>query len=140
MNVIEFQPERRRRRSTNTYEAIRLQLTHIFKKEDLRNFVLGDSRGLLMAHAGHSQESEVLAAYAPLLARSTDRVRREKIFERLRAFVPDATPDSVYIRTFSINGEVLHLCVLGNDGVNHNDLYRATTGIRRIVDQTEAVA
>lgn len=140
MNVIEFQPERRRQRSTNTYEAIKLQLEYIFETEGLRNFVLGDSRGLMLAHAGHVQESEVLAAYAPLLARSTDRMRRQNIYTKLRTFVPDATQESVYIRTFHIDGEVLHLCVLGHGGVKHNDLYRATTGIRRIVSGVERAA
>ncbi len=140
MNVIEFQPERRRRRSSNTYEAIKLQLEYIFEKEDLRSFVLGDSRGLMLAHAGHLQEAEVLAAYAPLLARSADRVRRQKIYGKLRKFVPDATSESVYIRTFNIDGEVLHLCILGHGGVKHNDLYRATTGIRRIISNVERAA
>ncbi len=135
MSVIEFLPERRRRRSGNTYEAIRLQLEHIFERRGLRCFTLGDDRGLTLAHAGHGQEAEVMAAYAPLLATTTNRERRMEIFNRIRSFVPDASESTVAIRTFHVDGEVLHLCVLGEAGVQHTDLYRAISGVRRILGQ-----
>lgn len=140
MNVIDFGQERRRRRSSNTYEAIRLQLEHISQTQGLRNFTLGDNRGLALAHAGQVTESEILAAYAPLLATCLDRQRRAQIFEKLRQFVPDASESSLQIRTFSIDGEVLHLAILAHTAVKHTDLYRAVSGVRRILSQSQIAA
>lgn len=140
MNVIDFGQERRRRRSSNTYEAIRLQLEHISRTQGLRNFTLGDNRGLALAHSGQTTESEILAAYAPLLATCLDRQRRAQIFDKLRQFVPDATENSLQIRTFAIDGEVLHLAILGNTAVKHTDLYRAVSGVRRILAQSQIAA
>lgn len=135
MSVIEIGPERRRRRSSNTYEAIRLQLDYIAKTQNLRNFTLGDNRGLTLAHSGEDFEAEILAAYAPLLAKCLDRQKRAQIFERLQHFVPTASEQSLQIRTFAVDGEVLHLAVLAENTVKHTDLYRAATGVRRILDQ-----
>lgn len=140
MNVVAIEPERRRRRSSNTYEAIRLQLEHIYKMQDLRCFTLGDTRGLTLASAGHSQEAEILCAYAPLLAGCVDRDRRAKIFDRLRQFVPDASERTLEIRTFTVDGETLHLCVLSTASVKHSDLYRAVSGVRRIFGQSQKAA
>lgn len=140
MSVIELKSERRRRRSSNTYEAIRFQLEHIFDMQNLRSFTLDDTRGLPLAWAGHSQEAEILCAYAPLLATCVDRERRAQIFERLRAFVPDASEQTLEIRTFTVDGETLHLCVLSHQSVKHTDLYRAVSGVRRIFGQVDQAA
>jgi len=140
MNVIDIGPERRRRRSSNTYEAIRLQLDHISKNQHLKNFTLGDNRGLTLAYSGESFESEILAAYAPLLAKCLDRSRRAQIFERLQQFVPFATEQNLQIRSFAIDGEVLHLAVLADNCAKHTDLYRAVSGVRRILDQSRIAA
>lgn len=139
-NVIELQAERRRRRSANTYEAIRLQLEHIYKTQNLRSFALGDTRGLTLSWAGHSSDAEILSAYAPILATCVDRDRRAQIFDRLRTFIPEASEQTLEIRTFTVDGETLHLVVMSQSTVKHTDLYRAVSGVRRIFGQAEWAA
>ena len=139
MNVIEF-PERRRRRSSNAYQAIKFQLEHIFDRRALRSFALGDERGIPIAWAGHSEEAEVLMAYAPLLAATVDRKRRTEIFDEIRAFIPDASESSIVVRTFNLDGEVLHMCVHGHADMQQTDLYRAISGVRRILKLEEFAA
>ena len=140
MSVIELKSERRRRRSANTYEAIRYQLEHILSSQGLRCFTLGDTRGLILSWAGSSLEAEALCAYAPLLATCMDRERRAQIFARLQKIVPEANEKSLEIRTFTVDGEALHMCVLSHSAVKHTDLYRAVSGVRRIFGQSEVAA
>lgn len=141
MSVIPFARELRRRRSENTYEAITYQLEHLYEQGGHRNLTLGDSRGLVLACAGHGQEADVLAAYAPLLLNCVDRRRRAQIFERIRAFIPDVSADTVDLRAFEVDGETLYLCALRQPGQRaHADLYRGVTGVRRILNTTAAVA
>lgn len=140
MSVIKLRSERRRRRSKSTYEAIRLQLEHLYNQYGLRSFALGDSRGLVLGHAGHSQEAEVLAAFAPILANCTDPARREEIVSKIRRFIPDATQETVKVRSFVVDGETLHMTVVAHVDGKHADLYRAVTGVRRILAQTAVAA
>lgn len=141
MSVIEFSHERRRRRSNNTYEAIKFQLEHIFEKQGLRNFTLGDSRGLLLANAGRADDAHVLAAYAPVVAKCTTKSRYYDILEKIQDFVPEASANSVAFRTFVVDGEEMHLCILGEEGrLNHADIYRAVSGVRRILDEARKAA
>ncbi len=140
MSVIKLRSERRRRRSQSTYEAIRLQLEHLYQQYGLRNFTLGDSRGLVLAHAGHAQESDVLAAYAPIIANCVDKTRRGDVIDKIQKFIPDANDGSVHVRSFDVDGETLHLTVVGHSGGKHADLYRAVSGIRRILARTAVAA
>lgn len=140
MSLIDMTSERRRRRSTNTYQAIRYQLEHILNTQGLRCFTLGDTRGLILSWAGGSFEAEALCAYAPLLATCMDRERRAQIFGRLQKIVPEASEKTLEIRTFTVDGEALHLCVLSHSAVKHTDLYRAVSGVRRIFGQVEHAA
>lgn len=136
MTVSPVMPERRQRRSPQTLTALTYQLQHIFEREGLRNFTLGDSKGLIIARAGDDIESEVLAAYAPLLAKSVDRRFRQQVLSRIEHMVPDINPESVHIRQFSVDGESLFLTLCGKPGVYRDvGLYRAITGVRRILDQ-----
>ena len=139
MSVIPF--ERRRRRSTNTYEAIKFQLEHIFEKQGLLNFTLGDSRGLLLASAGREDDAHVLAAYAPVVAKCTSKTRYYDILDKIETFIPEASPSSLAFRRFEVDGEEMHLCILGEAGkLNHANIYRAVTGVRRILDETRIAA
>ena len=140
MSVITLRSERRRRRSSSTYEAIRLQLEHLFNQYGLRNFTLGDSRGLVLARAGHPQESDVLAAYAPILANCADKGRQADIIEKIQHFIPDAAPETVQVRSFKVDNVTLHLTVVAETGGKHADIYRAVSGIRRILARTSSVA
>lgn len=137
MSVLEIPSERRQRRSSQAGQAIMLQLESIFEREGLRNFTLGDGRGLVIASAGQLSESDVLAAYAPLLARTFDRERRANIFSKIQQFMPDVDARSLHVRAFEIDGEPMYLALLGQPGVyQHVGLYRAITGVRRILRQS----
>lgn len=141
MSVIPLLPERRRNRSANTYEAIKLQLEYILKEQGLQNFTLGDSRGLVLAYAGRADDAHVLAAYAPVVANCTDKERYYEVLEKVQSFVPEVNAQSVAFRTFEVEGEVMHLCLLGEAGkLNHAHVYRAVSGVRRIVDQSRIAA
>lgn len=139
MTAHPFAAERRRRRSQQTLEALTYQLEHIFHREDLHNFTLGDSRGLLIAQAGDIHESEVLAAYAPMLAHSVSRRYRRQVLSRVNSVVPTITVDSIHVRQFTLDGQKLFLTLVGRPGVyQHVSLYRAITGVRRIFGQKPA--
>lgn len=141
MSVIPFVPERRRRRSANTYQAIKFQLEYIFGNQNLRNITVGDSRGLLLAYAGDAQDAQALAAYAPLIANCTNKTRYEDLLERVRTFVPEAAQDTFAFRSFVVDGEELHITLVGESGkLSHADLYRAVSGIRRIIDESKIAA
>lgn len=141
MSILSFTPapERRRQRSKQACQAITLQLRYILEREGLRNFTLGDSRGLVIASAGHDDESEVMAAYAPMIANCMARGRKDTIFEKVRQFVPGVFDETCHVKTFEVDGEQLYLTLLGAPGVyQHVGVYRAVTGVRRILRQTAA--
>lgn len=141
MSVIKFGRDRRRRRSSNTYEAITYQLEYILEEQGLQNFVLGDSRGLLLATAGRQDDAHVLAAYAPVVAKCMDKSRYYDVIDRIGGFIPEADPQTVAFRTFDVYGEQLHLVLLGEAGkLNQISIYRAVTGVRRILEETRAAA
>lgn len=141
MSVIPLLPERRRNRSNNTYEAIRLQLEYILNEQGLRNFVLGDSRGLVLSFAGRSDDAHALAAFAPVVAHCTDKNRYYDVMDKISSFVPEANAQTVAFRTFELEGEMMHLCILGDAGrLNHANIYRAVSGVRRIMDQSRVAA
>lgn len=137
MNVIPMIQERRCRRSEETYRAITFQLEHVLRLHGLRNFTLSDANGLILANAGHAEESHALAAYAPLLARATDRRRRAQVVDSIREVVPFSGEDAINVRSFFIDGDRLFLCIVGEGGARLDaSLYRALTGIRRIYRQS----
>ena len=132
-------PERRRKRSHYTLEALTFQLQHIYEREDLHNFTLGDTRGLVIAQAGDIHESEVLAAYAPMLCKSAGSAHRHRVVARMNTVLPRITTDLIHVRHFRIDGQELYLTLLGRPGVYRDvSLYRAITGVRRIIDQRTA--
>ena len=141
MSVLPFASERRRQRSENTYEAIKFQLEFIHESQALRNIVVADSRGLLIACAGDTEDANVLAAYAPLMARTIEKTRYLDIMERVKGFIPELREERAAFRTFNIDGEDLFICLVGKAGVmRHADLYRAVSGIRRIFGESSQAA
>lgn len=138
MSVLSF--ERRRRRSSNTFEAITLQLEYILQEQGLRNFVLGDDRGLLVAHAGHHDDAHVLAAYAPVIAQCRDKERYYEVIDGVREHVPEVSPSNVAFRTFEVDGYTLHLAIVGAGRLDHAHVYRAVGGVRRILGESTQVA
>ena len=141
MTVINYPHDRRRRRSEQTYTAIRYQLEHIFENQSLDNFVLGDSHGLVLASAGEPSHATVLAAFAPLLHKHHGRISRKRIIDQMSRVLPDTDFESMTVRTFEVDGETLYLTSVGEESVKRQvGQYRAITGIRRILDQTAAAA
>ncbi|MFU8804689.1 MAG: hypothetical protein ACNA8W_12820 [Bradymonadaceae bacterium] len=137
MNVLPLVPERRRQRSKEACTAITYQLHHILEQEGLRNFTLGDSQGLVVAGAGLAHESDVMAAYAPMLSGCVDRSRKETILAKVRQFVPGVFEDTYHVKSFRVDGEEFYLTLLGAPGIyQHVGVYRAVTGVRRILEQT----
>lgn len=141
MTVIPFAPERRRQRSTNVYEAIKFQLEEIYSKKQLRNLTIGDSRGLLLAYAGHIEEAQVLAAFAPLISRVDNKNNYHEVMDRVRGFIPDAASDTTSVRSFVVDGEELFITLVGAPGkLQHNDLYHAVSGVKRILTSDKVAA
>lgn len=139
MTVSTLFPDRRRRRSRQTLLALTYQLEHIYEREDLHNFTLGDDRGQMIAQAGDRHESQVLAAYAPVLARSVATRYRRQVLSRLNTLIPTITADSLHVRQFEIGGEQRFLTLAGRPGVYRDvSFYRAITGVRRILDRRPA--
>lgn len=134
--------DRRATRSEEAYLAITLQLEHVLRLHGLRNFTLSASNGLVLARAGHMEESEVLAAYAPVLARCLDRSRRSQVVAELGEAIPEISQDEdVSVRSFFIDGERFYLGLVGRAGTKLDaSMYRALTGIRRIFKQSNTAA
>mgnify|MGYP006297961489 CR=1 FL=1 len=141
MTVINYPRDRRRKRSDQTYTAIRYQLEHIYENQQLESFVLGDSHGLVLACAGETDEASALAAFAPVLHKHRGRPGKERILDQMSRVLPDVDVESMTVRTFEVDGETLYLTSVGEESVKRQvGQYRAITGIRRILDQTAAAA
>lgn len=139
MTVLALRPERRRRRSDQPLQALTYQLEHIFERNELHNFTLGDSRGLVIAQAGDIHESEILAAYAPMLARTVDRRYRRQVLSHINSVAPTINVDSIYVRRFRLDHQAFFLTLVGRPDIyRHISLYRAISGVRRILANTDA--
>jgi len=137
MSVAPIPVERRRRRSDECRQAITFQLLHLAEQYDLENLVLADASGLMVACASDEVAAQALAAYAPVFARRLNRGARDQIMDQVASFLPDADAKSLSVRRFELNGQPHFLCVVGEKRLcRQANLYRAVTGIRRIVDET----
>lgn len=139
MNVLSLRPERRKRRSSEPLQALTYQLEHVFERNDLHNFTLGDERGLVIAQAGDIHESEILAAYAPMLARTVDRRYRRQVLSHINSVAPTLSVDSIYVRRFRHDRQAFFLTLVGRPDLYRDiSFYRAISGVRRILADTEA--
>lgn len=137
MNDLNWLQERRSRRSKETLQAITFQLEHVARVHDLRNFTFSDETGLVLASSGHAEESELVAALAPVLANCADRARRAELLDTLGATIPGLHHDGVLIRSFYLDGTRYFLALVGEPGAKLDAaIYRALTGARRIYRQT----
>jgi hypothetical protein len=131
--------DRRKQRSDQCRKAIHLQLSHLADNYDLHDLVLADSSGLMIACSNDEIDGEALAAYAPLFARRLDRGERGQIMEKLGDLLPGVTGQTLSVRRFTLRDEDHFLCVVGPQRLcRQANLYRAVTGIRRIVRETAA--
>jgi hypothetical protein len=133
--------ERRRNRSQTTTEAIELQLEHLAETCELEHLVLADSSGLMLSCSGPSDSGQALAAYAPVFRRHLERGKRRQVMQKLGDLLPGVSGQTLSVRRFRLNDEPHYLCVVGpEETVRQANLYRAVTGIRRIVDETTSAA
>lgn len=134
--------DRRLERSKNTHRAMTLQLEYVLKLYGLRNFTLCDHNGLVIAFAGYREESDAVAAFSPVLARSTDRQKRSRILADALGQLDSAQTLDIQVRSFFLDGERLYLCITGQPGAQLDvGLYRAIEGLRRIYrEETLAAA
>lgn len=136
MSVLPLVPERRAKRSTNTYTAIRFQLEHLTAHHDVSLLALSDSNGLMLASSGPSEHAEAVAAYAPVLGLCVDRKRYDELHEAVGRHMPLGPSAEILVRPFFIDGQRLYLSVVGDRGpALEAVLYRALTGTRRIFRQ-----
>ncbi|MFB6265184.1 MAG: hypothetical protein ABEL76_16415 [Bradymonadaceae bacterium] len=137
----EIHVDRRKRRSDEVRQAITYQLEHLAEEYNLENLTLGDNNGILIACAGRQSAGEALAAYAPVFRRHLDRGQRELIMDKLGTLLPGVDGKSLDVRRFELQGDDHYLCVVGEQRLcRQANLYRAVTGIRRIVRDTATAA
>lgn len=137
MNDLNWLQERRSRRSKETLKAITFQLEHVTSVHDLRNFTFSDETGLVLASSGHAEESELIAAYAPVLSNCADRERRAELIAKLSESMPELQESGLLIRSFYLDGTRYFLALVGEPGAQLDAaIYRALTGARRIYRQT----
>lgn len=129
--------DRRKRRSDECRTAIHFQLLHLAEQFDLRNLVLADGAGLLIACAKNRDAGRTLAAYAPLMERHLARGSRDRVTATVADRLPHVGRDELSVRRFNLEDEHHFLCVVGEKRLARQaNLYRAITGVRRIVEQT----
>ena len=137
MAVAPIPVERRKQRSNECRKAIHYQLLHLANEYDLRNLVLADSSGLMVACAGDQVEAQALAAYAPVFSRRLDRGARHEIMDEISTYLPEVSGKTLSVRRFEMYGEEHFLCIVADKRLcRQANLYRAVTGIRRIIEDT----
>jgi len=121
-----MQKERRRNRSNDLNIALGLQLHYSAMRARFRSLVLSEELGLLVAAAGETDESEELAALAPVLAgerRYWQGVIKTATARRRVTVARVDTP----LGTFFLSG------VAGHASAILSELLQSGEGIARIV-------
>jgi hypothetical protein len=119
--------DRRQRRSSDTMTALHYQLSSVRHDGGLEALVLADAAGCLVAGAGAWPTCEMLAAYAPLLA------RRVSANNGLLASTVGAVNEGTEVRSLSIDGNEVLLCARGGRSSRGASIARAASGCRRIL-------
>ncbi len=117
--------ERRVRRSGHTGEALRFQLEHVAKEQELVALVLADSSGFLVAANRNGPEAEELAAVAPIAARRATLASLSPVIEErhLPCAVGQLTVDDI----------PLYLLAVGDRKRARIAIASASLGVRRIL-------
>jgi hypothetical protein len=119
--------ERRQRRSDDTMTALHYQLSTVRQDGGFEALVLADAAGCLVAGAGAWPTCEMLAAYAPLLA------RRAPVNSESLASTVGSVADGTEVRSLSIDGSEVLLCARGGSSLRGPGIARAASGCRRIL-------
>ena len=118
--------ERRRKRSSDTNQAISFQLETCRKAAGLEAMILADDHGLCIAASGHAPACEEFAARVSVMNREAHGFEGEVWTDNERW--------RVHVRRFHIDGMELSLCAVGgmDDGRAHQ-VERSLRGVRRIL-------
>jgi hypothetical protein len=120
--------ERRRRRSEDPITALHYQLSAVRNETGLDALVLVDDSGCLVAGAGAWPICEELAAYAPFIARKSERQSRE-VNDRAGQIAQDTL-----VKSLSVSGAEVLLCARDkrtNEALPH--VVRAANGCMRLL-------
>jgi len=118
--------ERRRNRSSDTLEALKLQLEACREDAQLEAMVLGDEDGLCLAWAGTDESCKEVAARMALLN------HRIENFEGV--VLSGERNWNVRMRRFDHDGSELYVCAVGGGGeVRAQQIHRSIGGVSRIL-------
>jgi hypothetical protein len=112
--------DRRQRRSSDLMTALHYQLAFARHEGEFDALILADSAGVLVAGAGAWPTCELLAAYAPLVAKGSS-TSEEPDLGRLE------------IHPLVIDGSEVLLCARGGGSKKSASMTRAASGCRRIL-------
>lgn len=115
--------ERRQRRSTNAYNALRFQLEHTKERGGLEVLVLTDKEGIVLASAGDEALCEELGAVAPLMSRAPLGMR----------LPPLLRGGDVAVRPLRLHGQEVYLASLGGGVARDALLHNSIDGVSRIM-------
>ena len=118
--------DRRRRRSDNRTQAMRLQLDACREDARFDAMVVSDDQGLCIASSGSQRASEEVAARLPLIGRDMDYY--EGTLE-----APEGSWE-IAMRKVSIGGGALFVCAVGGKTPTRPlHLIRSMSGVSRIL-------
>lgn len=115
--------ERRQRRSSDRFLALRYQLEHTRDKGGIEALVLSDPDGLVVASSGDSSVCAELGAIAPLVARSLMGMPMPPLLKGAE----------VAVRPVSIYGQELFIACSGGGVARDAHLASSRAGVQRIL-------
>ena len=115
--------ERRRKRSTFTGLALQYYLRSVAERNRVVAMVVADATGLLVAGSMRGPEAEELAAVSPMLLRRNEGA----------ASLAERYDLPMQVAQFSMEGQSLYLCAVGERERCTGGLNEARAGIERIL-------
>lgn len=115
--------ERRQRRSSDRFLALRYQLEHTREKGSLEALVLADEEGLLVASSGDASICAELGAVAPLVANAVMGMPMPPLLRGAE----------VAIRPLHVYGQRLYLASVGGGVARDVHLQSSRCGVQRIL-------
>ncbi len=115
--------DRRQRRSTDRFVALRYQLEHTRDQGKLEALVLADEQGLVVASSGDASICAELGAVAPLVSGSPMGMPMPPLLRGAE----------VAIRPFHIYGQRLFLACVGGGVARDAHLSTSRCGVQRIL-------
>lgn len=115
--------ERRQRRSSDRFLALRYQLEHARERGGIEALVLSDEEGIIVASSGDASTCAELGAIAPLMAKSVMGMPMPPLLRGAE----------VAIRPLEIYGQSLYLASVGGGVARDAHLSTSRAGVKRIL-------